>query len=93
MIEMFDNSERLVINSIGSEMRTDDFTKQFFLQTIRFQKETADDKAIKRMLESLESKADSLSDDEWAYISLMLPLPTTIELDEVYVDTDEISSP
>lgn len=87
MIEMFDDNERIFINSVGSEMSTENFTKSWFLDTVRFQKNIGNEE-IQAFLEELEDKVEALSEDEWTYMTLLLPLPTSVEVDGV-----DMSSP
>lgn len=82
---LFDNNDRVLINAGSQGYSTEDFTQKRMINYLRFQMQIAASEEIREMLKGTLDKVMSLSDEEWAYLILVLPL-------DVYADADEDES-
>lgn len=81
----FDNSERIIINKSSEGTPISSFTRKRFMDNLSFQQNVCADEAINDLLEGLHSKIDRMTDEEWDFLRLQIPLP-------VYADADEEES-
>lgn len=81
-IDMFNNEERIVINSICKGSAIKDLTKTRLLNGLVFAFEVSTDADIIALLRGLIAKVDSLTEEAWTKMRMFLPFETFSEADE-----------
>lgn len=93
-IDLFDTDERVLINSAAAKVKLADFTRQSFMENLKFALSISDDDMVKNMVEGLQAKVVRLTDAEWDNMKFKIPFATPYEdasnVDEVPEDEEAI---
>jgi len=75
-IDIFNNDERILINKGSQGFTLKEFTRQRFLDNLKFALNITVDPMIANLVDELKTKVMLLSEDEWNALTLKLPLKT-----------------
>lgn len=73
ILDLFDNDERIVVNHITAETDLRKLGRKNMLDSLTMSVMLAGDEDVKKLVEGLKEKAESLTDEEWDSIKMMLP--------------------
>ena len=79
-IEIFNNDERMMINSACEEVAISKFTQKGFLRNLKFGQSISNDLDILNLYEGLIEKVEKLSDEEWEYVKTKIPFETYYDM-------------
>lgn len=76
---IFDNDERILINSASAETPLSEFTRPRFLQTLNLSLSFNTDEMILSMVKELKEKVERLTDNDWDVLKMGIPLETSYD--------------
>lgn len=94
MTDLFNNEERVLINSICKNEKLSSLAKQDVLNTLLFSRQIADegDSMMIDLLDGIIKKIQGLTDGEWDELKMNVPFPVAMvaedEVSEVPSDED-----
>ena len=80
-IDIFENNERIIINSAADGMPVSALDRDTLLKNLAFQRSVAGEQDMKDLVDGLYSKIEKISPDEWNYLRLQIPFPVFIDAD------------
>ena len=80
-IDIFNNEERILINSVCKGELLSDFMKEDVKRSLLFSRQISNDNMIKDLLDGLLAKVDAMTDAEWDDLKMLTPFPV-IEADD-----------
>ena len=85
--EVFNNEERVLINSICKNEILSDLTKEAVLRSLKFSRQIVNDKdaMVVSLMDGIISKMQLLTDAEWDEMKMKVPFAVA------YVPEDEVS--
>lgn len=91
-IDMFNNEERVLLNSICKNEKLSALTREDVLKSLLFARQVAGDAMIADLVDSTSSKVQSMTDEEWNELKMIVPFPVALivedEVSEVPADAD-----
>lgn len=93
-MDLFNDDERQYLNSISKGRDRENLSRKDILTAVAFAREVADstDTMILDLIDGVYFKVNSLSDDEWEELRMLLPFPVNIsfedDMEDVLADED-----
>ena len=82
---MFDNEERILINSICKNENLSKLTKTNIEDSLLFSIQITDDIMINELLDATYSKMKNITETEWNELKMLIPFPVVAAGDEIPV--------
>lgn len=79
---VFTNSERIILNGIAEAYRPTSFSRAACLNRIKFIEQVSTDEEILAEIRGLEKKVQSIDEDTWVMLALVMPLDVIVSEDD-----------